>query len=1140
MKFKSSFWRGRIGAAALLSLVSGAVAQSTQSWEIVNPVPVDPANKIQAVWGGDAVDPARPSFSPPPKDIASIPPMPMGQPRTRGLPRIDQPDDSVTLYDGETGEIRVIPKGQGMPPINGLSKAPSTGLPGPITSEDQTNWSDTMAAVSDGTLQTYPARANVKLAMRYIDSGGANRYFVCSGSMQDSGVVLTAGHCVYARDPNGIVIFDYAEEIWVIPSWDGTGNSSDLDNDDILQYYGWARTTQYIVGTAWVNNGDWDRDVAALSLNRTNTRSVGMLTGSFGWAYGNCSTSTTHYNYSYPAQSCSASLHTGRQMYRWADQPDGCPGIIHGNQFDLNTPGGCLNAVWGGMSGSGMYFISDGSRFVSAVCSTSNRDDDANYCALWEGFVTDMTAFQTGTRGSTFDIEALQYRAGSGTPTVQQGNNIPAGNVIIANATNNNPAPREITLHVYLSSNTDVSTSDTLIATWNYPSVDFGAMDSKVYNIPAMTVPFGTTTGTKYVGIIIDANEDTNDNNSDTDSWDAQRITVTSCSLPAAPTGFIATDALFCDRVGLTWTGVSGATNYKIYRNTVNNSGTATLLAIDAASPYEDFSASASGLGYYYWLRTNTGCGDSGFSSSAFGFRTTALVTAPTVAASNSTSCTQTTVTWNSISGADTYNIYRGTGPNALFSSLLSSGATSPYNDLFGLQGIGYYYFVRGINECGQGPSSAGNLGGRQFPAAIPTGVSASSDSCVSIAISWTSVVNADNYSIYRSLFNNSLTAVFLASDSASPYSDSTADIGTTYYYWIRASNACGLSSFSASNSGQRSGAPATPANVQAADNVACSNTIAVTWNPVPNVAGYYIYRNTVNNSATSTQIVGVSAAFTNWNDLAPNPGTTYFYWVRAANECDARSPYGVGDSGTRGSAPVAATNVLATDGTRCNAVTVTWTASAGATGYDIRRNTVNNSGTSTLLGNDTASPYIDNSVVGSTTYFYWVRATSSCGSAPLSIANTGFAGTGIVIDVQPQSVDAIEGTDAVFTIEVAGATGYLWRKNGIGLANGGNISGATTDTLTLTAVAASDAGFYSCLVSSPCGSVISRPAELVILGIPCPADYNQDGGIDGSDVQVFFDDWSLGLPQADVNFDGGVDGADVDAFFIAWSNGGC
>lgn len=56
----------------------------------------------------------------------------------------------------------------------------------------------------------------------------------------------------------------------------------------------------------------------------------------------------------------------------------------------------------------------------------------------------------------------------------------------------------------------------------------------------------------------------------------------------------------------------------------------------------------------------------------------------------------------------------------------------------------------------------------------------------------------------------------------------------------------------------------------------------------------------------------------------------------------------------------------------------------------------------------------------------------------------------------------------------------------------------------------------------------------------PCFADYNQDGGIDGGDVEAFFADWEGGNIGADLNNDGGIDGADVEAFFTAWEAGEC
>lgn len=79
--------------------------------------------------------------------------------------------------------------------------------------------------------------------------------------------------------------------------------------------------------------------------------------------------------------------------------------------------------------------------------------------------------------------------------------------------------------------------------------------------------------------------------------------------------------------------------------------------------------------------------------------------------------------------------------------------------------------------------------------------------------------------------------------------------------------------------------------------------------------------------------------------------------------------------------------------------------------------------------------------------------------------------------------------------------------------------------------------------VRSNSGSSLSYQADFYVGtggGCGCAADYNQDGGVDGGDVEAFFNDWSSSIGCADVNIDGGIDGGDVEAFFIVWSNGGC
>jgi hypothetical protein len=56
----------------------------------------------------------------------------------------------------------------------------------------------------------------------------------------------------------------------------------------------------------------------------------------------------------------------------------------------------------------------------------------------------------------------------------------------------------------------------------------------------------------------------------------------------------------------------------------------------------------------------------------------------------------------------------------------------------------------------------------------------------------------------------------------------------------------------------------------------------------------------------------------------------------------------------------------------------------------------------------------------------------------------------------------------------------------------------------------------------------------------PCRADFNQDGGVDGADIESFFVEWQVGGICGDVNADGGVDGGDVETVLRVWQAGDC
>ncbi len=376
-----------------------------------------------------------------------------------------------------------------------------------------------------GSLNTWPRSGNVKIVMRFTDTNGNFRWFACSGSMQDSGVVLVAAHCVFNRSAS---INDWADIIYIYPAWDGVNNNGPFgapDSGEVIQNFGYAFGTTFLAGSGYVNSGDFDADIGLIRISRGSSRNIGMLTGWYSWAWGgSCASiqSRTYNNFSYPSENCpTAGMHNGRDMYFWSGSIDNCPD----NQMELSTGGNCLDTVWGGMSGSGMYYIDGGTRYVHAVCSTSNRTTWGRYCKFWEGFVNSMVDYENATRGNAFDIEALQFRAG-GSTSVFQGQALDAGaTVSIANATNNNPAADSYTLRVYLSTNNNISSGDTLLATWNY-NTDFAAMQTRTFNVPAPTIPLDTPPGTYWIGVEIDPSEDGTSSNNDTDTWDAQQITV--------------------------------------------------------------------------------------------------------------------------------------------------------------------------------------------------------------------------------------------------------------------------------------------------------------------------------------------------------------------------------------------------------------------------------------------------------------------------------------------------------------------------------------------------------------------------------------------------------------------------------------
>ena len=96
-----------------------------------------------------------------------------------------------------------------------------------------------------------------------------------------------------------------------------------------------------------------------------------------------------------------------------------------------------------------------------------------------------------------------------------------------------------------------------------------------------------------------------------------------------------------------------------------------------------------------------------------------------------------------------------------------------------------------------------------------------------------------------------------------------------------------------------------------------------------------------------------------------------------------------------------------------------------------------------------------------------------------------------------------VPGSDVSFSVTATSTIplSYQWQKDGVGLTDGGSITGATTATLTITGVMESDEGGYRCVVANTAGMDTSNTAMLTVgkivivdqLGfLCCSLDYSQ------------------------------------------------
>jgi glycosyl hydrolase family 44/fibronectin type III domain protein len=168
---------------------------------------------------------------------------------------------------------------------------------------------------------------------------------------------------------------------------------------------------------------------------------------------------------------------------------------------------------------------------------------------------------------------------------------------------------------------------------------------------------------------------------------------------------------------------------------------------------------------------------------------------------------------------------------------------------------------------------------------------------------------------------------------------------------------------------------PTTPTGLMA---TAGNAQVILTWTATAKATSYNLKRSATTGGPYTLLSSPSAASFT---DTAVNNGTTYFYVVSAVNSAGESA-----NSAEASAKPTAPTQVpVAPTGLMANAanaqVSLTWTASATATSYHLKRSTTTG-GPYTQISAPTTTSFTDTGLTNDTTYFYVVSALNAVGES--------------------------------------------------------------------------------------------------------------------------------------------------------------
>ncbi len=231
----------------------------------------------------------------------------------------------------------------------------------------------------------------------------------------------------------------------------------------------------------------------------------------------------------------------------------------------------------------------------------------------------------------------------------------------------------------------------------------------------------------------------------------------------------------------ITWSKVTGAATYHIYRKTKSTSW--AYIASTTSTSYTDKSAK-SDTKYYYAVRAVDGTSKSYYSTAHFDdvCKTVNYLAAPVVKVSNTTSSVK--VSWGKVTGAQKYVVYRKKGSAKSWSKVKTTTSTS-YTDKDVKGGTTYKYMVKAYDGS---IVSSYNSSGTSIKFLSAPKLSSVKSSKSGVTFKWNKVSGASGYYVYRKTGSGDYKKIAtVKGNSKVSYLDKSAKKGKTYTYTVKA-----------------------------------------------------------------------------------------------------------------------------------------------------------------------------------------------------------------------------------------------------------------------------------------------------------------------------------------------------------------